>query len=213
MKITIINGSQKPGESNTGIILNELNKLIQNGNDINNYALGVKQFSDEIYNTISMSDVIIFGFPLYTDSIPSNMLKMLIELEDFLKKTAAKETIVYTIINNGFYEGKQTFIAFEIMQNWCERSGVQFGGGIGQGAGEMIGATKNTPINKGPFNNLGRAVKSLAEKIETKELFGIKYLSPCFPRFLWRMMAHYAFWLPLAYKNNLKKSDITKKSI
>jgi hypothetical protein len=213
MKISIINGSQKPNGSNTGIILSALNNLFGKDNDIDNYTLGVKQFSEEIYNKIVLSDVIVFAFPLYTDSIPSNMLKMLIELEGFFGREKAKETVVYTIINNGFYEGKQTHIAFEIIQNWCERSGVQFGGGIGQGAGEMIGATKKTPIHKGPFNSLGRALKLLIEKIETKEPFGVKYLSPCFPRFLWKIMAHNAFWHPLAYKNKLKKKDIVNKIV
>ena len=57
MKISIINGSQKTGESNTGIILNELNSLLENGNAINNYLLGIKQFAPEIYNEIVLSDV------------------------------------------------------------------------------------------------------------------------------------------------------------
>jgi multimeric flavodoxin WrbA len=213
MKIAIINGSQKSGESNSGIIVNELNKLVEKDNDINNYTLGTKQFSEEIYNNISTSNVMIFVFPLYTDSIPSNMLKMLIELEGFLKKVQGKEAVVYAIINNGFYEGKQTHIAFEIIENWCEHAGVQFGGGIGQGAGEMIGATKDTPINKGPFNNLWRALKLLVEKMEKKEAFGVKYLSPYFPRFLWKIMAHNIFWHTRAYKNNLKKSDIIKRLV
>jgi multimeric flavodoxin WrbA len=211
MKISIINGSQKSGESNTGIILNKLNKLIKKDNDIVNFTLGIKQFSEEIYGEIVSSDVIIFSFPLYTDSIPSNMLKMLIELEDYFKKSTVKGTVVYTIINNGFYEGRQTSIAFEIMRNWCERSGVQFCGGIGQGAGEMIGATKNKPIHVILFNNLQRTLESLVEKMEAKDQFGIKFLSPSFPRFLWKMMATYSFWHPLAYKNKIKKKDIIKK--
>ena len=43
MKIVIINGSQKSGESNTGIILNELNSLIKKGHKIINYVLGSKK--------------------------------------------------------------------------------------------------------------------------------------------------------------------------
>ena len=211
MKISIINGSQKTGESNTGILLNELNSLFEKGNAINHYLLGTKQFAPETYNEIASSDVIIIGFPLYTDSIPSNTLKMLIELENYLNKKPQRETVVYTIINNGFYEGKQTHIAFEIMENWCRRSGVIFGGGIGQGAGEMIGATKNIPLCKGPFRNLGRELKSLVKKIELKEFFGITYLSPYFPKFLWRFMAVHTFWHPLAHKNKLTKKDIVNK--
>jgi multimeric flavodoxin WrbA len=164
-----------------------------------------------MYKEIGASEVIVLGFPLYVDSIPSTMLKMLIALEEHIKKEDVQDIMVYTIINNGFYEGRQTHIAFEIIQNWCERAGVQFCGGIGQGAGEMIGATKNTPINKGPFNNLGRELTLLAKTIELKEPFGIKYLSPYFPRFLWRFMAKHTFWNSLAYKNKLKKKDILKR--
>jgi multimeric flavodoxin WrbA len=211
MKISIINGSQKQKESNTGIIVKELNNFVNKDHEINNYALGTKQFSFEIYKEISLSDVIIFAFPLYIDSIPSNMLKMLIELEERIKERNVKDIMVYAIINNGFYEGKQTQIAFEMVKNWCGRAGIQFGGGIGQGAGEMIGATKNTPLNRGPFNNLSRALALLAGKVELSEAFETKYLSPYFPRFLWRFMAKHTFWHVLAYKNKLKKKDIIKK--
>ncbi|MDR3356920.1 MAG: NAD(P)H-dependent oxidoreductase [Spirochaetaceae bacterium] len=211
MKIAIINGSQKPGESNTGIILRELISLVNKDHKITNHVLGVKQFSPEMYKEIMAGEVLVLGFPLYVDSIPSNMLKMLIELEEYIKKEDVQDIMVYTIINNGFYEGRQTHIAFEIIQNWCERAGVKFCGGIGQGAGEMIGATKNTPINKGPFNNLGRELALLVKTIELKEPFWIKYLSPCFPRFLWRFMAKHTFWHSLAYKNKLKKKDILKR--
>ncbi|MDR0585557.1 MAG: NAD(P)H-dependent oxidoreductase [Treponema sp.] len=213
MKIIIINGSQKSGESNTGIILNELNSLIRKEHKVINYVLGSKKIASELYKEIITGDVIVFAFPLYIDSIPSNALKMLIDIEDFLKKGGVQDIVMYAIINNGFYEGKQTRIAFEIIQNWCEHTGIRFGGGIGQGAGEMIGATKNMPLSKGPFNNLGRELKFLMEKIEVKETFETKYLSPCFPRFLWRFMAKHTFWHPMAYKNKLKKKDLIKRII
>ena len=213
MKLIIINGSQKSGESNTGIILDELNSLVKKEHEVINYVLGLKGITSEIYKEITTSDVIVLAFPLYIDSIPSNVLKILIGLEDFIKKGSVKDIFMYAIINNGFYEGKQTHIAFEIIRNWCKHTGIRFGGGIGQGAGEMIGATKNMPLSKGPFNNLGRELKFLMEKIEIKETFGTKYLSPYFPRFLWRFMAKHTFWHPMAYKNKLKKKDIIEKII
>jgi multimeric flavodoxin WrbA len=213
MKIIIINGSQKTGESNTGIILGELNILFKTGHEIVNYKLGTKQLSSEELKNIVSFDVIVFGFPLFNDSIPSNMLKMIIELESYFANGKTKNIIVYSIINNGFYEGKQTHIAFEVIQNWCEHCGIKFGGGIGQGAGEMIGVTKNIPINSGPFKNLGSSLELLANKIELKEPFGIKYLIPYFPRFLWELMSKYTFWHPLAYKNKLTKKDIVKKIV
>jgi multimeric flavodoxin WrbA len=211
MKIAIINGSQKPGESNTGIILNGLRGFINDTHETTSYKPATGRVPTETYRRIALSDAIIFAFPLYTDSIPSNTLRFLIELEAYLKIDKPKNIIAYTIINNGFYEGRQTHIAFDIIQNWCERAGVTFGGGIGQGAGEMLGAVKNTPLDKGPFNNLARALKSLGEKIESRETFQTIYLSPYFPRFLWRFMAAYTFWRPLAQKNGLTKRDILKR--
>jgi multimeric flavodoxin WrbA len=208
VKISIINGSQKTGESNSGIIVNVLNGLISKEYEVSNYKLGTEQFSSAICKEISVSDAIIFAFPLYVDSLPSNMLKLLIELENYVKK---HNIIVYAIINNGFYEGKQTHIAFEILENWCERGGIQFGGGIGQGTGEMLGILKNAPLSKGPLNNLGRALESLVTNIESGTVSGTTYLSPYFPRFLWRLMATYTFWRPQAYKNGLSKKDILRR--
>jgi len=211
MKISIINGSQKSKESNSGLILNKLNKLISTDHEIKNYKLGAKGFPEKILKEIGSGDIIVLAFPLYVDSIPTNMLKMLIELEKYIKKEPTQNTIIYTIINNGFYEGKQTHIAFEIIENWCERSCVKFGGGIGQGAGETIGFVKNMPFTGFIFYNLEHALELLAKKMESKEPYNVTYLSPLLPRFLWRIMAHHFFWYPLARKNKLKRKDLFRK--
>jgi multimeric flavodoxin WrbA len=123
MQIAIINGSQKTGESNTGFLVKALRDLVNTRHKIVHHGAGSKQFSPEIYREISASDVIVLAFPLYIDSIPSKMLAMLIELEAYIKKADARNSVVYTIINNGFYEGRQTAISFEIVQNWCLRGG------------------------------------------------------------------------------------------
>jgi len=127
MKISIINGSQKTGESNSGTILDNLTKHIKKGHEIGNYKLNRKLFTNEICNEIVSGDIIVLAFPLYGHSIPTNMLQLLIELEKIIKEKQSKKIIVYTIINNGFYEGKQTHIAFEMIQNRCSRCGIQFG--------------------------------------------------------------------------------------
>jgi hypothetical protein len=210
MKFSIINGSQKIGESNTGIILEELSVLLKDKHDVKIYSSGIKHFTNETLKEIISCDVIVLGFPLFVDSVPSHTLKMLMELEKTIKQEQAQELIMYTIANNGFYEGKQNHIALEIIKNWCEHSGVKFGGGIGQGAGEMIGQTRQYPLNKGPLNNLGRALQAMTIKMELKEQFEIIYLSPYFPKFLWKYSA-VQYWHSLAKKNGLKKKEIIKK--
>lgn len=211
MKISLINGSQKPGGSNSGVLLGELNSLLSERNDVTTFASRGKSFSGEEYDRIIGSDVIVLGFPLYVDSIPSNTLKILIELEGLLKEADHQNIAFYAIINNGFFEGEQTRVAFEITRNFCERAGVIFGGGIGEGAGEMLGSVKKDSVRERLFKKLWVALKSLAEKIEQKAPFEIRYLSPSFPKFLWRFMAKHTFWNKLARKNNLNKKDILRK--
>lgn len=207
MKISIINGSQKSGQSNSGLILEWLNKLIKNDHEIKNYKLKMKLFTEDIYSEIISGEVIVLAFPLYRNSIPANTLQMLIELEKILKEKRTKDIIVYTIINLGFYEAKQAHIAFENIKHWCERSEVKFGGGIGQGAGEMLGAMRKIPLNIGLYNNLWRALKLMTAKISSKESFDIIYLSPYCPKFLWRIMGH-IMWNMLAKKSGLKKKEL-----
>jgi len=214
MKISMINGSQKTGESNSGIILNRLIELLKEKHEVKLYKVGSKSFTNEMLTEIISGDVIVLAFSLFVDSLPSHTLEMLIELESFIKRERqtgvfAHNLIVYSIVNCGFYEGKQNRIALEILQHWCGHSGVQFGGGIGQGAGEMLGATKDIPMDKGPFNNLARALQAMAEKIKLREPFETVYLSPYFPRFLWRFTGE-RYWNSAARKNGLRKKDMSK---
>jgi len=212
MKINMINGSQKIGESNTEIILDRLNDIIKEKHKVKIFKCGTKELSNEMLKEIISADALVLAFPLFVYTMPSETLKMLIELEKIIKQEQANNLIMYTIINNGFYEGKQNDAAFEIIKHWCEHSGVKFGGGIGQGAGEMITQTKNLPITKSPFSNLSRGLQELVKKIELKEPFEIMYLSPYFPKFLWKFMA-VRYWIKTAKKNGLKKKDLIKKII
>ena len=210
MKISIINGSQKTGESNTELILERLKSLFYQSYEINIFNCGLKQLTNEIFDKIISGDVIILMFPLFVHSLPSNTLKMLIELENIIKHQQKKDLIMYTIVNNGFYEGKQNNIAFEIVKNWCEQTGIKFGGGIGQGAGEMIGRTKHLTKDKDLFINLTCALQTMVKNIEIKQPMEIKYLSPKFPRFLWRYMG-VRNWNNMAKNNGLNKKDILKR--
>jgi len=210
MKISIINGSQKTGESNTELILERLKSLFYQSYEINIFNCGLKQLTNEIFDKIISGDVIILMFPLFVHSLPSNTLKMLIELENIIKHQQKKDLIMYTIVNNGFYEGKQNNIAFEIVKNWCEQTGIKFGGGIGQGAGEMIGRTKHLTKDKDLFKNLTCALQTMVKNIEIKQPMEIQYLSPKFPRFLWRFMG-VRNWNNLAKNNGLNKKDILKR--
>jgi multimeric flavodoxin WrbA len=214
MKISLINASPKTGVSNTGLLLEVLARHIAAGHAIHRRDLGRKDFPMEILREIAADDVIVPGFPLYVDALPSNLIALLIALEDCLKTESRRDRTVYAIINNGFYEGQQTCIAFEIAQNWCERAGVKFGGGIGQGGGEIIGILqkKKIPWRVWPFGRTRRALIALARNMEEGLPFGIRYLTPAFPQFLFGFLATHFFWHPLARKNGLRVEALLERA-
>ena len=212
-KVILINGSQKPRGSNSGVILETLDKLLNGHCEVKSYRLRTGLFPRETLEEMALGDVIVLIFPLYFHSVPSNMLKMLTELERILKDKQTDGILVYAIINNGLFEGKQTHIAFDIIRHWCDRSGTTYGGGIGQGAGEMLGVMSLMPLSFGPFNNLARAMKALSIKIKSKEPFETVYLNPYFPRFLWSFIGVHFSWYPKARKNGLSKKDIISAPI
>lgn len=92
MEIVIINGSPKLGHSTSGLLIKNLISKISNGNK---ETLTEKQFKK-----VRNSDMLILAFPLYIDSIPSHLLKLLVELEK--RNFATKDIMVYCIVNNGF---------------------------------------------------------------------------------------------------------------
>jgi len=210
MKISMINGSQKKGESNSGIILGWLNNLLKDNHTVTMYNCGTTALSPDTLKEIITADALVLAFPLFVYTMPSQTLAFLIELETTIKRERADHLIIYTIINNGFYEGKQNNVAFENIKHWCAHAGVRFGGGIGQGAGEMIAQTKDVPLHAGPFKNLNNALQALVQSIRVKRPFDIVYLNPSVPQFLWKFMA-VRFWNGKARKNGLTKKDVKKR--
>lgn len=205
MKIGIINGSPKPGESNSGIMIEYISSLI-GGQEITIYNIGKVGLTEEQFAEISKSDVLIFSFPLYVDGIPSHLFRL---LADFEKRIVFnKNTMVYCIVNNGFFEGKQNRIAIDQMKNWCVAVGLKWGQAIGIGAGEMQPFIKDIPLGYGPNKNIGNALKEMACNIENFESGNDIFISPNWPRFLWRIQASLSVWYPRARKNGLKRREL-----
>lgn len=207
MKIALINGSPRFGKSNSGSLLGRLEPLLGEGHEISRYSLNKGRLLPEEYQRICGSDALVFAFPLYIDAIPSNMFRVLVELERRLKAETHGGIRVYAIANNGFFEGIQNHIAFRILENWCARAGVTYGQGIGQGAGEMVGELENVPLGKGPNKNLGFALRALAGSIAGGTSGETAFISPNFPRFAWKAMGTLD-WQSTAKKNGLKKRDL-----
>ncbi|MNW27897.1 hypothetical protein D3C74_47050 [compost metagenome] len=210
MNIALINGSPKGGATNSGFLLEKLKPLITEGNELKSYRVNAKQLKPEQYRELNQADVIVLAFPLYFDAIPSHLLRMMVELQQFRQTEQGNPNlIVYALINNGFFEGKQCTIAADIVSNWCVRCGFRFGMVLGHGAGEMLQELK-MPLGKGPLKNLGKAMTQLSTAILTRSSAESLFIQPNFPRILWRMAAYFS-WHSGAKKNGLRPKDLRKQ--
>jgi multimeric flavodoxin WrbA len=208
MKIALINGSPKIKDSASGAILHDLKPFLEKDNNfISEHKYTKPQLTAKDMEQIIENDVLVFAFPLYVDGIPAHLLNCLVQLESYFSNIKDKEIKVYVLVNCGFHEGKQNELAIEILENWCEKAGLNWGQGIGIGAGGMLGALKNVPIGKGPKKNLGKAFAKLSNNI----LNGISeeklFITANFPRFLYKLAAE------MGWRQSVKANGLTKKDL
>ena len=207
MKIIIINGSPKTIKSNSEILGNYLFPLLKE-NNIKKYYSIYFQLNDKTKNEIYNSDVLIFIFPLYVDGIPSNLLKLLVKFEK--ENVVRPETKIYCIVNNGFYEGKQNFLALLHMKNWCKKVNAKWGQGIGIGSGELLPYLKKFKLGQGPLKNLEKILNRLSRNILTLNSDKNIYINPNWPKSLYFIQGSVS-WILKARKNNLKIRELFKK--
>ena len=207
MKIIIINGSPKTIKSNSEILGNYLFPLLKE-NNIKKYYSIYFQLNDKTKNEIYNSDVLIFIFPLYVDGIPSNLLKLLVNFEK--ENVVRPETKIYCIVNNGFYEGKQNFLALLHMKNWCKKVNAKWGQGIGIGSGELLPYLKKFKLGQGPLKNLEKILNRFSRNILTLNSDKNIYINPNWPKSLYFIQGSIS-WILKARKNNLKIRELFKK--
>ncbi|MEG0156719.1 MAG: hypothetical protein RR626_08780 [Anaerovoracaceae bacterium] len=83
-------------------------------------------------------DNLVCVTPVYVDTIPSTVLDILEKIERAVSGKSLSLN-VYALTNCGFYEGEQCALALNTFNLWCKRCGFTFRGGLGIGAGVMVG--------------------------------------------------------------------------
>lgn len=209
MKITLINGSPKIKGSASGILLDELKSLREN-DCITEYNLRTPLLPSEMdLEEFAQQDAVVFFFPLYVDGIPSQLVNCLCQLENYFIAHPSNVTI-YAVVNCGFFEGNQNRYALEIMRNWCSKSGLRWGQGIGIGGGGMLSGLQSVPAGKGLRKNFSAAISQLSEHITVGASAKDIYVSPNIPRIAYKMGAEME-WRQQIKANGLSDKDLSRK--
>lgn len=207
MNIVLVNGSPKFKNSVSGKILNSLKPCLQN-NIIEEYVFRTNEVKIDDLKHLANCNAVVFAFPLYVDGIPSHFLRCLDQMEKHLRSNIINDIYVYTIVNIGFYEGKQASIAIEMMKNWAEKSNVKWGQGIGIGGGGMMSMIEKTAEGNGPMKNAYNALTSLANNILSRTSSEEIYTNPGIPRIVYKIGAEIG-WRRTVKENGLKTKDLS----
>lgn len=156
---TLISGSPKPKGSNSLYFLKNISSNLEESKI---YELKKNKY-EEILKSISKSDVIVFAFPLYVDSLTSITLSFLDYIID--EKINLENKLIYVVINCGFREGEQNITGISVMKRWCEKVGAIYSGSIMIGAGEIVGKQKYKFISRKALKQL----KDFTNYIKLKE--------------------------------------------
>ncbi len=206
MKIALINASPKVKMSASEVLLNIVEDKIEKSNEIINIKLRKAKLTHEDKKAFECADVLVFAFPLYVDGIPGHLLYCLREIE----KMNLPPKSVYAIMNCGFYEGEQNRFAFDVMKNWCYKTGFYFNGGVGIGGGGCIVTISNMGSESGPMKPIFKALSSFSKIIECNKKVENSYLSVGLPRFFYKFAAQLN-WRQAIIKNGGKIKDIANR--
>ena len=135
MKTVFINGSPKKKFSASAYFIS-VQKFFVKGEKVKE-TLRNKKDHDRILSILEDGDAVVFCLPLYVDSVPSHVMSFLKYMEGYCLDKHIKLN-VYVISNNGFIEGVQSEALLKVFRNFCTRSGLVWGGGIGIGGGVML---------------------------------------------------------------------------
>lgn len=215
MKIALLNGSPKPKNSSSGILLADLKRCLSEQPNIIEAALHHTAVSEETLSELQNADAWVISCPLYVDGIPGHLLSCLAALEKYNREKSNQENgtsqqrriQVYGIVNCGFYEGIQAETALEILENWCAKADLIWGGGIGVGGGGGLAMMSSPKPGTGPKAPIDKALQAMAVKILRQEVQPNCYVSVAFPRFLYKMAAQ-AGWRQMFRANGGRAKDL-----
>ena len=207
MNIALINGSPKVKDSVSGNILSTLKKLLNESHNIYEYKFNTPQVDHKDIEEIAKCSSIVLAFPLYVDGIPSHLLSCLVQMESYFRINTNPNISVYALVNCGFYEGQQAIWALEMVENWCIKSYIRWGQGIGIGGGGMLSNLSVSSSGQGITKNLWEGLNKISNNISNSISADNIFVSPNFPRFLYKTGGAIG-WNKKIKSNGLNKRDL-----
>lgn len=196
-KVLMLIGSPKPERSTSGSIANYLESQMEQAPiQVEKMQIRKQLMTSEgcgkLIEAFQQAHVILLISPLYVDSLPAPVIRVL-ELIASNRTKTSREQIFMAIINAGFPEAAHNETALAICQNFVRECGMKWGGGLAVGMG---GSISGAPLDKlgGMVRKLRKALELTAESVVAGEDLPIEAIRlaaiPSMPCWFYRLMGN-----------------------
>lgn len=204
MKALLVVGSPRKGKS-TSVTLGTylLDKLAAQGAETETEyvysALNSAEKLEALVTAIAQSDLVILAAPLYVDTLPAQVTKLLEILAVRLAQLERPEGQQFLAISNcGFPEAQHNHIALAIYEQFARETGFEWAGGLALGAGEAV---RGRPLAQsgGMARNVMAAFDLAAEALVQRQAVpaeAVELMSKLLiPAWLYRVAGSLGWWL------------------
>ena len=207
-KILLLNGSMRTTNGNSAILAKKLAAQLKTESET---VLLCDHLSDMtgLFPAIESAKALVLCMPLYVDGLPSQVVRF---FERMQRDYRGSRKNVYVLANMGLYESKQLVNLFNAVRQWCGAIDFAYCGGLGIGAGEVIGTLfAQSPSGFGVTREVLKGIASLAEVIDAGSRTEELYAGPSlFPRSAYLAIAN-ASWDRTARQNGLDPKELYRR--
>lgn len=160
-----------------------------------------------LLDAVDTSDLVVFAFPLYVDSLPApltRLLELIAERRTRIVPAGAPRLAV--MVQCGFPESHQCDTAIGICRLFAERTGMRWAGALAMGMGGTVGEDfKKLPGGgRNLLKALNMAAESLANGGDIPEEARMLFAKPLMPRWMYTMVGN------LGWRMQLRKNKVRR---
>jgi len=213
-KVLFIIGSPKHTDSTSGSLGDYLSDKLISGGLIVDKMFAHKSIKSEetkfsLIKMVNGSDIVVFIFPLYVDSLPYPVIKVMELIKEKIKKngTLEKKRMI-SIVNCGFPESSQNETALRICRKFADETGFIWNGGLSMGGGGVIGGRSLKGVGR-VARNVVRSLDLVSDALITGENIpeeAVKLMAkPIVPKWIYNFIADNG-WKRAAKKYGTQKN-------
>jgi multimeric flavodoxin WrbA len=212
MQVLILIGSPKGRNSASGMLASKLVEgLREQGATVSDELVHAGLRSEDgtrlLLDAVDASDLVVLAFPLYVDSLPAPLTRLLERVaERRIHRSPAGTPRLAVIVQCGFPEAHQCDTAVGICRLFAERTGMRWAGALAMGmGGQLGGGFRRLPGGgKNILDALDMASKALSRGGNIPEEATKLFAKPLIPRWIYLLFGNLG-WRMQMRKNRTRR--------